>query len=65
MLSLYQAMDRMKKRYGFDVVARCAGATLKVKANNVHQLSLLSQPSLWHYSFKRISTTSRRGVLWH
>jgi DNA polymerase-4 len=39
MLSLYQAMDRMKKRYGFDAVARCAGATLKVKANNVHQLS--------------------------
>jgi hypothetical protein len=31
MLSLYQAMDRMKKRYGFDAVARCAGATLKVK----------------------------------
>jgi DNA polymerase-4 len=30
-LSLYQAMDRMKKRYGFDAVARCAGATLKVK----------------------------------
>jgi DNA polymerase-4 len=29
MLSLYQAMDRMKKRYGFDAVARCAGATLK------------------------------------
>jgi DNA polymerase-4 len=28
MLSLYQAMDRMKK-YGFDAVARCAGATLK------------------------------------
>jgi DNA polymerase-4 len=40
MLSLYQAMDRTKKRYGFDAVARC-GATLKVKANNVHQLSLL------------------------
>jgi DNA polymerase-4 len=29
MLSLYQAMDRMKKRYGFDAVARCAGATSK------------------------------------
>jgi DNA polymerase-4 len=37
MLSLYQAMDRMKKRYGFDAVARCAGATLKVKkANNIN-----------------------------
>jgi DNA polymerase III alpha subunit (gram-positive type) len=45
MLSLYQAMDRMKKRYGFDAVARCRCHS-KVKANNVHQLSLLSQPSL-------------------
>jgi DNA polymerase-4 len=35
MLSLYQAMDRMKKRYGFDAVARCAGANLKTKNNNV------------------------------
>ena len=35
MLSLYQAMDKMKKRYGFDAVARCAGATLKTKNNNV------------------------------
>ncbi len=29
MLSLYQAMDRMKDRYGFDAVMRCAGATFK------------------------------------
>ena len=29
MVSLYQAMDRMKSRYGFDAVMRCAGATLK------------------------------------
>ena len=29
MLSLYQAMDRMKSRYGFDAVMRCAGATFK------------------------------------
>lgn len=29
MLSLYQAMDRMKTRYGFDAVMRCAGATFK------------------------------------
>ena len=35
MLSLYQAMDKIKKRYGFDAVARCAGATLKTKNNNV------------------------------
>jgi hypothetical protein len=54
MLSLYQAMDRMKKRYGFDAVARCAGATLKVKINNVPQLSLLSQPALWHYSLTEL-----------
>jgi DNA polymerase-4 len=29
MLSLYDAMDRMKKRYGFDAVMRCAGAHFK------------------------------------
>jgi DNA polymerase-4 len=29
MLSLYQAMDRMKDRFGFDAVMRCAGATFK------------------------------------
>jgi DNA polymerase-4 len=26
MLSLYAAMDKMKSRYGFDAVMRCAGA---------------------------------------
>ncbi|MGJ1501384.1 DNA polymerase IV [Sphingobacterium multivorum] len=31
MMALYQAMDRMKQRYGFDSVARCAGAILKNK----------------------------------
>lgn len=29
MLSLYQAMDKMKSRYGYDAVMRCAGASLK------------------------------------
>lgn len=29
MMSLYQAMDRMKKRYGFDAVTRCAGGNFK------------------------------------
>lgn len=29
MLSLYQAMDRMKARYGFDAVMRCGGAIFK------------------------------------
>ncbi|MFD2939152.1 DNA polymerase IV [Flavobacterium notoginsengisoli] len=29
MLALYQAMDKMKSRYGFDAVMRCAGATFK------------------------------------
>lgn len=29
MLSLYQAMDKMKSQYGFDAVMRCAGATFK------------------------------------
>ena len=33
MMSLYQAMDNMKKRFGFDAVMRCAGATLKTKKN--------------------------------
>lgn len=31
MLSLYQAMDNIKKRFGFDAVNRCAGAILKAK----------------------------------
>ena len=35
MLSLYQAMDKMKKRYGFDAIARCAGANLKIKNKDV------------------------------
>lgn len=30
-MALYQAMDRMKTRYGFDAVARCGGARLKPK----------------------------------
>jgi len=29
MLALYNAMDKMKSRYGFDAVMRCAGATFK------------------------------------
>jgi DNA polymerase-4 len=29
MLSLYQAIDRMKNRFGFDAVMRCSGAILK------------------------------------
>jgi DNA polymerase-4 len=29
MLSLYAAMDKMKSRYGFDAVMRCAGASFK------------------------------------
>lgn len=32
MLSLYQAMDRIKNRFGTDAVARCAGAQLKTRA---------------------------------
>jgi len=34
MLSLYQAMDRMKTRYGFDAVMRCAGASFKPNNKN-------------------------------
>jgi DNA polymerase IV len=29
LVSLYQAIDRMKKRFGFDAIQRCAGVTLK------------------------------------
>lgn len=35
MLSLYQAMDKMKRRYGFDAINRCAGANLKTKHKDV------------------------------
>lgn len=34
MLSLYTAMDKMKSRYGFDAVMRCAGAVLKSSGVN-------------------------------
>lgn len=34
MLALYQAMDRMKTRYGFDAVMRCAGASFKPNSKN-------------------------------
>lgn len=34
MLALYQAMDRMKSRYGFDAVMRCAGASFKANTKN-------------------------------
>ena len=31
MMSLYQAIDKMKNRFGFDAVTRCAGTTMKEK----------------------------------
>lgn len=31
MMSLYQAIDKMKKRFGFDSVVRCAGSKIKDK----------------------------------
>lgn len=34
MLALYNAMDKMKSRYGFDAVMRCAGATFKPNTKN-------------------------------
>jgi DNA polymerase-4 len=34
MLSLYQAMDKIKSRYGFDAVMRCAGASFKPNTKN-------------------------------
>ncbi len=31
MISLYQAIDKMKNRFGFDAITRCAGTTMKDK----------------------------------
>jgi hypothetical protein len=45
-----------EKRYGFDAVARCRCHS---KSKKIMYINCLSQPALWHYSFKRISTTSR------
>lgn len=35
MLALYQAMDRMKKRYGFQAVMRCGGAMMRKDLNDL------------------------------
>lgn len=35
MMQLYQAMDKMKKRFGFDAVTRCAGTILKCKKSSL------------------------------
>nr|WP_294931213.1 DNA polymerase IV [uncultured Flavobacterium sp.] len=35
MLALYQVMDKLKKRYGFEAVTRCGGRNLKSKAGNI------------------------------
>lgn len=35
MLSLYNAMDKMKGRFGLDAVMRCTGATLKVNTKSM------------------------------
>ena len=35
MLSLYAAMDKMKSRYGYDSVMRCAGASLKPNSKDI------------------------------
>ena len=35
MISLYQAMDKIKNRFGYDAVTRCGGRTLKSKAGNI------------------------------
>lgn len=37
MMQLYQAIDKMKKRYGFDAVTRCAGTILKSKTQGLAQ----------------------------
>ena len=35
MMALYQTMDNIKNRFGFDAVTRCGGRTLKSKAANI------------------------------
>ena len=35
MIALYQAMDRIKDRFGYDAVTRCGGRDLKSKAGNI------------------------------
>lgn len=35
MMALYQTMDKIKNRFGFDAVTRCGGRTLKSKAANI------------------------------
>jgi DNA polymerase-4 len=58
MLSLYQAMDRMKDRYGFDAVMRCAGATFKPNNSRNFETQIITQctstvilsPALRHHS---------------
>jgi DNA polymerase-4 len=32
LLSLYQAIDKIKNRFGFDAVSRCSGTIIKQKA---------------------------------
>ena len=35
MIALYQAMDKIKNRFGYDAVTRCEGKILKSKAGNI------------------------------
>ena len=35
MLALFQAMDKIKNRFGYDAVTRCGGRNLKSKAGNI------------------------------
>lgn len=35
MIALYQAMDRIKNRFGYDAVTRCGGRNLKSKSGNI------------------------------
>lgn len=36
-ISLYQAIDRMKNRFGFDAVTRCAGSKMKNDENKTRK----------------------------
>lgn len=47
MLALYQAMDKIKNRFGYDAVTRCGGRNLKSKAGNI-----ISNPKAQHSNSK-------------
>jgi hypothetical protein len=65
MLSLYQAMDRMKDRYGFDAVMRCAGATFKPNNSRNFETQIITQCTstvILHLRYGTIPLTNQQAV---